>query len=371
MPHPNRRSFLLAGSAAALVTNSSPAAPPEKVYRIGVVSAAIRGKAQPTNGHTWHFAQYLHPTIDLDAIKKYLDPGSADFFRKVVRNPRYNFDQLPFPDTKLTHYYAADPNVIGPFCEAFPGVKPAKSPEDLAEHVDAVWLGDASGFGEDHFELIAPALKRGLPTFCDKPIGGSVAGTKKILSYAREHKAPIMSSSLFRHEQGMEAALRKRDTNEYGPIQHVIAGVQSGVNLDGWLVYGQHPAWTVVTLLGPKAQAASLFIREGICHSLVTYPDRPPAAIWFGRPNEVSEYCHTSVFFQKKRFEYTPSIEGDFWYGHHYEMFRMAATFREMVRTGKEPIPHEEIVAVTAIVHAGAKSVAEKSRLVSLDEVGL
>ena len=42
-------------------------------------------------------------------------------------------------------------------------------------------------------------------------------------------------------------------------------------------------------------------------------------------------------------------------------MFRMAATFREMVKTKKEPIPHEEIVAVTAIVHAGAKSLKEKS----------
>jgi predicted dehydrogenase len=368
MPDPSRRSFLLSGSAA-LIADPAPAAPPEKTFRIGVVSAAIRGKAQPTNGHTWHFAQYLHPTVDLDAIKKYLDPGSADFFRKVVRNPRYNFDRLPFADTKLTHYYAADPKVIGPFCEAFPGVKPAKSPEDLAEQVDAVWLGDASGFGEDHFDLIAPALARGLPTFCDKPIGGSVVGSKKILAFAREYKAPIMSSSLFRHEQGMEAALRKRDTNEYGPIQHVIAGVQSGVNLDGWLVYGQHPAWTVVTLLGPKVQAVSLHIRESICHALVTYPDRPAAAIWFGRPNEISEYCHTSVFFQKKRFEYTPSIEGDFWYGHHYEMFRMAATFREMVRSGKEPIPHEEIVAVTAIIHAGARSVGEKSRLVELREL--
>ncbi|HEX3148885.1 MAG TPA: Gfo/Idh/MocA family oxidoreductase [Gemmataceae bacterium] len=369
MSDPTRRSFFFAGTAATLIGDRMIAAPPHKIYRIGVISAAIHRKAQPTNGHTWHFAQYLHPTVDLDATKKYLDPGSSEFFRKVMRNPRFNFDQLPFADTKITHYYAADPKVIGPFTEAFPGVQAAKSPEDLAEQVDAVWLGDASGFGEDHFDLIAPALKRGLPTFCDKPIGGTVAGTKKILDFAREHKATIMSSSLFRHEQGMEAALRKRDSGEFGPIQHVIAGVQSGVNLDGWLVYGQHPAWTVVTLLGPKAEAVSLYMRDNVCHALVTYPDRQPAAIWFGRPNEISEYCHTSVFFQKKRFEYTPSIEGDFWYGHHYEMFRMAATFREMVKTGKEPIPHDEIVAVTAIVHAGAKSLKEKSRLVELAEV--
>ena len=63
------------------------------------------------------------------------------------------------------------------------------------------------------------------------------------------------------------------------------------------------------------------------------------------------------------------AIEGDFWHGHHYEMFRMAETFRQMVRTKKEPTPHQEILEVTAIIHAGVKSLKEKSRLVDLKEV--
>jgi hypothetical protein len=369
-----RREVLLGAAVvplAATVGTAQQAAPeqPGKVYRIGVISASIRGKPQARNGHTWHFAQYLHPEINLDAIKKYLDPGSGEYFRTHIRNPKYTFDQLPFPDMKITHYYDADQSVIPPYLEAFPGVKAAKSLEELAEQVDAVWLGDASGFGEDHFDLVAPALKRGLPTFCDKPIGGSVAGTKKILEFARKHNAPLMSSSLFRHEQGMEAALRKRDSGEFGPIRYLICGVEGGYSPDGWIVYGQHPAWTAVTLLGPGAEAVSMYAHENTSHAIVTYPDRMPAQLWFGRPSEIPEYCHTAVYFQKKRYEYTPSIEGDFKYGHHYEMFRMAATFREMVKTRKEPIPHEEIVAVTAIVFAAAKSVKEKSRLVALAEV--
>src|SRR3569832_1037500 len=141
-------------------------------------------------------------------------------FRKYVRNPKYNFDQLPFLDTRITHYYDAEPKAAGPFIEAFPGVKVAKSLEDMVAEVDAVWMGDASGFGEDHFDLVAPGLARGLPTFCDKPIGGTVAGTKKILDFARKHNAPLMSSSLFRHEWGMEAALRMRDSGEFGPLQY-------------------------------------------------------------------------------------------------------------------------------------------------------
>ena len=369
-----RRQIL--GAAAAALTGGVVAAgaaeqqpTPPKKYRIGVISANIRGKSQPRNGHTWHFAQYLHPTIDLDVYCKLVDPGSAEFERKYVRNPQYTFDQLPFPDTQITHYYDSDPEVALKFTEAFPGVQVAKSVDDLVGQVDAVWLGDASGFGEDHFDLVAPGLRKGLPTFCDKPIGGSVAGTRKILELAREHHAPLMSSSLFRHEWGMEAALRKRDSKEFGAIQYVVASVQGGYSPDGWIVYGQHPAWTVMTLLGPGVEAVSMYAREATCHALITYPDRMPAEIWFGRPNAKWEYCHTAVHFEKQRYEFTASIEDDFWYGHHYELFRLAATFREMVQTGKEPIPHQEILEVTAIVHAAAKSVQEQSRLVKLTEV--
>lgn len=367
---PTRREVLLTAGAAAVAGQSAAGAEPAgKVYRIGVVSASIKGKPQPRNGHTWHFAQYFHPTVDLDAIRKYLDPGSAEMFRKYIRNPKTNFGVLPFPDTRLTHYYDADPKVIGPFTEAFPGVKAARSLEEMVREVDAVWMGDASGTGEDHFDLVAQGLEKGLPTFCDKPIGGSVAGTRKILDFARRHQAPLMSSSLFRHEWGMEAALRLRDSGEAGPLQYVIASLHGGWHLPSWFVYGQHPVWSIMTLCGPGVAAVNLYARPSGAHALITYPDRMPAEVWYGRPDDGVQYCHTAVYFTKKRYEFTPAIEGDFLFGHHYEMFRMADTFRQMVRTRREPVPHREILEVTAIIHAAAKSLREKSRMVELAEV--
>jgi predicted dehydrogenase len=365
----NSAAMLGGGFWAAHASDAEESKHAEKPLRIGVISANIRGLSQPRNGHTWHFAQYLHPTIDLDVYCRMIDPGSASFMRKFARNPKHTFDQLPFPDTRITHYFDRDPKVAGEFTEAFPGVQVAQSVEEMIEQVDAVWLGDASGYGEDHFDLVAPGLRKGLPTFCDKPIGETPEGTRKILEFARQHQAPLMSSSLFRHEWGAEAAQRMRDSGEFGPIQFVIASVQGGYSENGWKVYGQHPAWTVMTLMGSGVDAVSMYARENTCHALVTYADRMPAEIWFGRPNPQWEYCHTEVHFQKKKFEYTASIEGDFWYGHHYEMFRLAATFRDMVKTRREPIPHQEILEVTAIVHAAARSAREQSRLVRLAEV--
>jgi len=366
----SRRAALQAAgfAAAAGMTNFAHAREEKKQFRIGVISAAIDGKPQARNGHTWHFAHYLHPHCDFDALKNHY-PQAYEGYRKVYRNPRYNFGQLPFPDTKITHYYDAQPSVGEAFAEVFPGAQVATNLEKMVEEVDAIWLGDASGFGEDHFDLVAPGLARGLPTFCDKPIGGTVAQTGKILEFARRHHAPLMSASIFRYEWGMEAALRMRDAEEFGPLEHVSSRLHSRYRLPGWMIYGQHPVWSVVTLMGAGVDAVSLYAHNDTCHGLITYADRYPCHVWYGQPFEKFEYNRTDVYFKKKLYTFTPSIEGDFAYGHHYEMFRMAATFRDMLLTGKEPVPHQEILEVTAIVHAGAKSLQEKSRLVKLAEV--
>lgn len=372
-PRSTRRRLLqLAGASGAALTapTAAPAAEPAAhVYRIGVISASRDGQPQRVNGHTWHFAHFFHPTLNYDAIAKYVDPANIAYFDHYRKRGLDHFDQIPFTDTRITHVYDADPANAATYAEAFPGVQVARSVAELVQEVDAVWLGDASGKGDDHYELVAPALEKGLPTFCDKPIGGTVAGTRRILQLARERKAPLMSSSLFRHQWGTEQALRMRDSGEHGSLQYVLASLGGGFSLPGWMVYGHHPLWTVVTLAGPGAEAISAYARGATCHALLTYPDRMPAEVWYGRPDIAAQYCSTAVHFEKRTYEYTPAIEGNWGLGHHYEMFRMADTFRKMIRTRVEPVPHREILEVTALVHAGAKSLAEGSRMVRLAEV--
>ncbi len=75
------------------------------------------------------------------------------------------------------------------------------------------------------------------------------------------------------------------------------------------------------------------------------------------------------MHFAKKTYEYTPAIEGNYWFGHHYQMFRMAHTFRQVLQTRAQPVPHQEILEVTAIIHAAAQALKEKSRLVALAKV--
>ena len=342
-----------------------------RMWKVGVISARKQGKPQRINGHTWHFAQYLHPEIDLPTAQKHLDPTNKKYFEEIVRNPACDFGILPFPDTRISHYYEQDPDVSQLFADSFPGVKVATSVEKMVEEVDAVWLGDASGTGDDHFDLIAPGLAKGLPTFCDKPIGQTVAGTRKILDFAKKHKAPLMSGSIFSYEWGVEEVRRIKARGDLGNIEYVIASMMGGYSPKGWFVYGQHPCWSIMTLLGSGVEAVSLYAKDRAAHGMVTYPDGPPAEIWYGRPDLSVDYKYneTSVHFAKGVYRYSPAIEGNFWFGHHYEMFNLARVFREMISTHKEPESHQAILEVTAMIYAGAKSLEEKSRLVSLAEV--
>ncbi len=109
--------------------------------------------------------------------------------------------------------------------------------------------------------------------------------------------------------------------------------------------------------------------REAACHALITYDDRMPAEVWYDRPDVTPTYCSTTAHFAKKTHEWTPAIDGNYWFGHHYQIFRMAHTFLKMAETRVEPVPHQEILEVTAIIAAAAKSVNERSRLVELAEV--
>ncbi|MBI3876829.1 MAG: twin-arginine translocation signal domain-containing protein, partial [Verrucomicrobia bacterium] len=110
----SRRDFLAATGSTVLAAAASAADPlttygPAKPLRIGVISSSIGGKAQKTNGHTYHFAHGFHPTMDLKMIEKHLSKGPVDLFKSHFRNPKEDFAKLPFENTRISCYYDADP----------------------------------------------------------------------------------------------------------------------------------------------------------------------------------------------------------------------------------------------------------------------
>ncbi len=375
---PTRREVLQAATAAAVGSGLAMAgaepkggAAADKVLRIGVVSASIRGKPQPRNGHTWHFAQYLHPTVNLDAIKKYLDPGSADDVPQVPAQPEVHLRPAALPrheDHALLRRRPEGRRAVHRGVSRREGGEVAGGDGRAGRcRLDGRRLGLRRG-------PLRPGRPRPARRGCRRSATSRSAapspGTRKILDFARQHKAPLMSSSLFRHEWGTEAALRKRDSGEFGPIQYVIASVQGGYSpgrlddlrpapgLDGDDAAGARRRG------GQHVRPREHLPRPGHLHGphagrdLVRPAERGVRVLPHG--GVLPEEDATSTRRRSRATSGTATTT------------RCSAWPRRSARwsrRGKEPIPHQEILEVTAIVHAAAKSLKEKSRLVELAEV--
>ena len=94
--------------------------------------------------------------------------------------------------------------------------------EQVSDDVDLVFIADCNGDGHDHLELATPGLKKGIPTFVDKPFAHRMADVVALLKLAEENDAPIMSLSIIQTlTQTREFANRLVELKEvnFGTIQ--------------------------------------------------------------------------------------------------------------------------------------------------------
>jgi hypothetical protein len=349
-----------AGAGISAAMSAAHAASEERVYRVGIINAA-RG-----NLHTWHFFQGFHQNVDMDAIARYQGKELVEMYRRL-RNPKTVGNEPPFHDTLITHVYDPDRNAAKEFAGVFTGAQPVASVEDMIGAVDAVLLGDDTGNGDDHHDLIAPFLEAGLPTFCDKPLANTPARARAIVALAEKHKAPLLSSSLFRHFPEVQALAKLRQSGKRGPLRWLTVGY-SAACIDGFIpIYGIHPVWAVTAINGVGCQAVSLIRHEGSGLITLTYKDRPPATVWMGGENRgVAYFAQGTESFplfgvksDKKDWEERYSVI----------VADLARTIRDMIRSRRQPFSSPELLEVVSVTHAALRSVRERGRLVALDEV--
>ncbi len=70
--------------------------------------------------------------------------------------------------------------------------------EEVSDDVDLVLVADCNGDGSDHLKLASPGIKKGVPTFIDKPFAYEYKDARTMVDLANQHKTPIMSLSLLR-----------------------------------------------------------------------------------------------------------------------------------------------------------------------------
>ncbi len=156
------------------------------------------------------------------ALMARCDPLLLEKYNKIVHyyaTDWYDPKHLILPTTydfEIVKCWDADPQRAGQFSETFLG-KPevCKTVAEMVDGVDAVFVADCDGGGGDHLKLSTPFLKKGIPTFVDKPFASNLKGAKAIVSLAQRHGAPMYNSSILSEVIAADTFQRRFD--EIGP----------------------------------------------------------------------------------------------------------------------------------------------------------
>ena len=222
------------------------------------------------------------------------------------------------------------------------------APEEMVDMVDAAMV--VYRHGGLHLEGAMPFIEKKIPVFIDKPLATSVRDAKKLLEAARRKKTPVASFSTLRFCDGFI---------EFQKEMKAIGDLKAGVfkspgdlrsKYGGVFFYGIHAVELMHATMGYGARKVSAVARAR--HVLAT------------------------VLFDGGRMAQLPILEGPAHtfhvtaHGTEGEVARRIdpgaaylagmKVFLKMVRTGKEPFTHDELLEPVKVLEAIDKSIRTK-----------
>lgn len=208
------------------------------------------------------------------------------------------------------------------------GIELVASMEELVQksHCIIVLSPDNS---EMHFELSKLALESGKPVFIDKTFADSKAEAEKIFAIAEKSGSPCFSSSALRFSEIL-GAVDKTAVNS-------VISMGCGPDTDIYIIHQLEP---IVTLMGSDVKKVMYLGNQNCPSWQLVFADGRTASIAFLN----NEWGYTFRINHAAKNEMI-KINDDFF---KFEIMAML----EMFRTGKEPIPHSETIAIMAIREA-------------------
>jgi predicted dehydrogenase len=218
-------------------------------------------------------------------------------------------------------------------------------PKDMLKMVDAAIVDFRHG--ALHYKYARPFIEAGIPTFIDKPMSISVAHAKALVALAKRKRVPITSFSTVRLGPPVENMKKAMKT-----IGRVRGGIVTGPGSTrseyaGVFFYGVHCVELMLEAFGNRVSAVRADDHDGSVIAAVGYKGglvvtlniidgaRPPFdAVAFGAKG-TARYDRAGGFV-----------------GYYYGM----QAILKMVRTGKPPIPYNDLVLSVRILNAIQKS---------------
>ena len=328
------------------------------------------------------------------------DPVLVEKYNKIVHfyaTDWYDPKHIILPTTydfEIVKCY--DPESVGraeEFSEAFLG-KPqvCRTAEEMTEGIDAAFVGDCDGGGGDHLKFSSPFLKKGIPTFVDKPFAATLKDAKAIVSLARRHKAPMYNASIL--SEVIAADTFRRRFDEIGAaganwtelaqaavgmqcrpdqVTGVKLGVVKGVGgalsqenvgardqlsgIEDRLAYIIHGIALAINVFGKGVEWVEAMGTAPLEYLHLHLCDGRDVVIINTSVEVFPERCsfYVEAYSKMGAIHSGPIGDPEFLRGAD----RIVKKLRKMVRTGKPPRDYDDIVEQIAVVEAG--QIAQKT----------
>lgn len=235
--------------------------------------------------------------------------------------------------------------------------------EEVSDGVDLVFIADCNGDGSDHLRLATPGLKKGVPTFVDKPFAYEIKDALAIVRLAKRHGTPVMSLSILREVP--HASRFRRRFDELGDVTFAIIHGGGG-NAAGQI----HAISLAQHLFGDGVESVECMGgQEFPYHAYLSYGSknrRPTRGVVLGLYGGGGPHCafYASVFSLEGAI-HSPAI-GDFEFP--WGSASILRKVKRMVQTGRPQALYDEMIENIAIL--SALRIAHKTgRPVTLREV--
>jgi predicted dehydrogenase len=218
---------------------------------------------------------------------------------------------------------------------------------DVSEGVDLVFIADCNGDGSDHLKLATPGLKKGIPTYIDKPLAFTTADVRRLLALSKKHRAPLFSCSIL-------PALPQvaRFVASLPQTGGVHAGIVEG---GGTHLAGQiHAISLAQAVFGNGIESVRAMGANGaeVVHlSYGARRDRPQHGVVLHSHVGPMFHCsfHVSAYGPDCAM-HTPTVINDFFFPQgSAHILKMC---RNMVRTGRVPNVMDDMVEAIAVAEA-------------------
>jgi predicted dehydrogenase len=345
----SRRTYLKTSSAAlvggALASRFAcpallGAAPAGKQLKLGLISAATYGYLDaPRKQGSNHGTAFATACNGFDAEKRKAFEGTFVAAKKRVAGASV---------VKIWDPVRESAQRLADVC-GIPQV--CASVEECTEGVDAVAIVD-DGSGAQWKYALTP-LRKGVPTFCDKPLAMTAKEAKQVADVARQTGTPFMSSSSLRFVPDILALAK--EVPSLGKIN--LATTICGNDL---VYYGIHALEMAYAVLGRGAVSCLNVGQPGRNIVRVRFECGRDLLLMVAEKEWMRAGYQLNLYGTKGWRTLTPNLADLYYY--------LLEKFLELVRTKKESVPVEEEVEVIAVLEAGKRSLAEK-REVTLAEV--